>query len=380
MTEIEVADVEQGEVLVDAQGVKVHFPIKRGLLIDRTVGHVYAVDGMDLVIRRGETYGLVGESGCGKSTFGRALLQLEELTEGSVHLGGVDLATLKGEDLRRQRRHMQMVFQDPLGSLDPRQTVEQLLLEGMQAHGLASDKKGARERLVGLLKAVGLPSSALSKYPHEFSGGQRQRVGIARALSVDPELIVADEPVSALDVSVQAQVINLLEDLQNEFGLTYLVIAHDLAVVRHISDRIGVMYLGALVEEADADDLYALPLHPYTRALLSAIPVPDPVVEDSRERILLSGDLPSPANPPSGCRFHTRCPWVQASRCGTERPELRHVEVPGVPASHRVACHWAEDIASGALQPHAVEAQVVAPLDAPAPAPQAIPGTTDLPD
>ena len=380
MTEIEVADVEQSEVLVDAQGVKVHFPIKRGLLIDRTVGHVYAVDGMDLVIRRGETYGLVGESGCGKSTFGRALLQLEELTEGSVHLGGVDLATLKGEDLRRQRRHMQMVFQDPLGSLDPRQTVEQLLLEGMQAHGLASDKKGARERLVGLLKAVGLPSSALSKYPHEFSGGQRQRVGIARALSVDPELIVADEPVSALDVSVQAQVINLLEDLQNEFGLTYLVITHDLAVVRHISDRIGVMYLGALVEEADADDLYALPLHPYTRALLSAIPVPDPIVEDSRERILLSGDLPSPANPPSGCRFHTRCPWVQASRCATERPELRHVEVPGVPASHRVACHWAEDIASGALQPHTVEAQVVAPLDAPAPAPHAIPGTTDLPD
>ena len=381
MTEVvDTSGVAPGEVLVDVKGVKVHFPIKRGLLIDRTVGHVYAVDGMDLTIRRGETYGLVGESGCGKSTFGRALLQLEELTEGSVTLGGVDLATLKGEDLRRQRRHMQMVFQDPLGSLDPRQTVEQLLLEGMQAHGLASDKKGARDRLVELLAAVGLPPGALSKYPHEFSGGQRQRVGIARALSVDPELIVADEPVSALDVSVQAQVINLLEDLQSEFGLTYLVIAHDLAVVRHISDRIGVMYLGALVEEAEADDLYALPLHPYTRALLSAIPVPDPVVEDTRERILLSGDLPSPANPPSGCRFHTRCPWAQQTRCSTERPELRVVSVDGVPASHKVACHWAEQIASGELQPHAVDGAVVAPLDAPGAAPHAIPGSTLLPE
>ena len=381
MTEVvDASGVAPGEVLVDVKGVKVHFPIKRGLLIDRTVGHVYAVDGMDLTIRRGETYGLVGESGCGTSTFGRALLQLEELTEGSVTLGGVDLATLKGEDLRRQRRHMQMVFQDPLGSLDPRQTVEQLLLEGMQAHGLASDKKGARDRLVELLDAVGLPASALSKYPHEFSGGQRQRVGIARALSVDPELIVADEPVSALDVSVQAQVINLLEDLQSEFGLTYLVIAHDLAVVRHISDRIGVMYLGALVEEAEADDLYALPLHPYTRALLSAIPVPDPVVEDTRERILLSGDLPSPANPPSGCRFHTRCPWAQQTRCSTERPELRVVSVDGVPASHKVACHWAEQIASGELQPHAVDGAVVAPLDAPGAAPHAIPGSTLLPE
>ena len=381
MTEVvDTSGVAPGEVLVDVKGVKVHFPIKRGLLIDRTVGHVYAVDGMDLTIRRGETYGLVGESGCGKSTFGRALLQLEELTEGSVTLGGVDLATLKGEDLRRQRRHMQMVFQDPLGSLDPRQTVEQLLLEGMQAHGLASDKKGARDRLVELLAAVGLPPGALSKYPHEFSGGQRQRVGIARALSVDPELIVADEPVSALDVSVQAQVINLLEDLQSEFGLTYLVIAHDLAVVRHISDRIGVMYLGALVEEAEADDLYALPLHPYTRALLSAIPVPDPVVEDTRERILLSGDLPSPANPPAGCRFHTRCPWAQQTRCSTERPELRVVSVDGVPASHKVACHWAEQIASGELQPHAVDGAVVAPLDAPGAAPHAIPGSTLLPE
>ena len=368
------------EVLVEVRGVKVHFPIKRGLLVDRTVGHVYAVDGMDLEIRRGETYGLVGESGCGKSTFGRALLQLEDLTDGSVRLDGVDLASLSGEDLRRQRRHMQMVFQDPLGSLDPRQTVEQLLLEGMQAHGLASDRKGAHDRLVELLAAVGLPGSALTKYPHEFSGGQRQRVGIARALSVDPDLIVADEPVSALDVSVQAQVINLLEDLQDEFGLTYLVIAHDLAVVRHISDRIGVMYLGALVEEAAADDLYAEPLHPYTRALLSAIPVPDPVVEDSRERIILAGDLPSPANPPTGCRFHTRCPWAQPTRCSTERPELRTVTLPGVPDSHRVACHWAEGIASEQVERHAVATVLTQPVEAPEPAPHGVPGTTLLPE
>ena len=354
----------EGEVLVDVRGVKVHFPIKKGVIFDRTVGYVYAVDGMDLTIRRGETYGLVGESGCGKSTFGRALLQLEPLTEGEVHFAGTDLASLKGEALRTQRQHMQMVFQDPLGSLDPRQTVEQLLLEGMRAHGLAKDGAAARNRLVELLAAVGLPRNALTKYPHEFSGGQRQRVGIARALSVDPELIVADEPVSALDVSVQAQVINLMEDLQEQFGLTYLVIAHDLAVVRHISDRIGVMYLGSLVEEADADDLYATPLHPYTLALLSAVPVPDPTVEDTREQILLVGDLPSPANPPSGCRFHTRCPWRQATRCDDERPQLRTVEVPGVPGSHRVACHWAEQIASGELQPHEVEAEVTDPTDA----------------
>ena len=342
------------DVLVDAKGVKVHFPIKRGVIFDKTVGYVYAVDGMDLQIRRGETYGLVGESGCGKSTFGRALLQLEDLTEGEVDFDGTDLASLSGEKLRKQRQHMQMVFQDPLGSLDPRQTVEQLLLEGMRAHNLVKGG-GAKERLVELLQAVGLPRAALNKYPHEFSGGQRQRVGIARALSVDPKLIVADEPVSALDVSVQAQVINLLEDLQEEFDLTYLVIAHDLAVVRHISDRVGVMYLGALAEEADADDLYAQPLHPYTRALMSAVPVPDPTVEDSREQILLAGDLPSPARPPSGCRFHTRCPWRQETRCDTERPELRVVQIDGVPQTHRVACHWAEQIASGELQPHKVE-------------------------
>jgi len=356
-------DPSAGDILVDVRGVKVHFPIKKGVIFDRTVGYVYAVDGVDLQIRKGETYGLVGESGCGKSTLGRAILNLEPPTDGSVFFQGVDIASLKGEELRRKRQDIQMVFQDPLSSLDPRQSVESLLVEGMQAHGLAKNAKDARPRLRELLKAVGLPPVALSKYPHEFSGGQRQRIGIARALSVEPELIVADEPVSALDVSVQAQVINLLEDLQEEFGLTYLVIAHDLAVVRHISDRIGVMYLGALVEEATGADLYAEPLHPYTRALLSAVPVPDPLIEDKREQILLTGDLPSPSNPPSGCRFHTRCPWRQETRCDTERPELRVPDIAGIPSTHRVACHWAEQIHSGEISPHEVEAVAIAPED-----------------
>ncbi|KRE35754.1 dipeptide/oligopeptide/nickel ABC transporter ATP-binding protein [Janibacter sp. Soil728] len=343
-----------GEVLVDVRGIKVHFPITKGIIFDKVVGHVYAVDGVDLQIRRGETYGLVGESGCGKSTLGRAILHLEPPTAGTVTFDGQPISTLKGEELRRRRKDLQMVFQDPMGSLDPRQSVEALLVEGMKAHGIVKDAKEAQPRLRQLLADVGLPTAALKKYPHEFSGGQRQRIGIARALSVNPELIVADEPVSALDVSVQAQVINLMSDLQEEYGLTYLVIAHDLAVVRHISDRVGVMYLGGLVEEAPADDLYATPRHPYTRALLSAVPVPDPVVEDSREQILLSGDLPSPANPPSGCRFHTRCPWRQETLCDTERPQLRVVQG----ADHKVACHWAEQIETGEIQPHSVTAKV----------------------
>jgi oligopeptide/dipeptide ABC transporter ATP-binding protein len=339
------------EVLVSLDDVKVHFPIKQGLVLDRTVGYVYAVDGVSLRVNRGETYGLVGESGCGKTTLGRALLRLVEPTGGRIMFDEVDVASLKGERLRTMRRRMQMVFQDPLSSLDPRQSVESLLIEGMRAHGLDRDSDTTRARLVELLTAVGLPQTALRKYPHEFSGGQRQRIGIARALALEPDLIVADEPVSALDVSVQAQVLNLLEELQDEFGLTYLVIAHDLAVVRHISDRIGVMYLGSLVEESDADTLYREPLHPYTRALLSAIPVPDPVVEDHREQILLSGDLPSPANPPSGCRFHTRCPWRQETRCDTERPELRDLG-----EGHRVACHYAEDILAGRITPRSESA------------------------
>jgi peptide/nickel transport system ATP-binding protein len=343
-----------GDVLVDVRGLKVHFPIKRGVIFDRTVGHVYAVDGVDLQIRRGETYGLVGESGCGKSTLGRAILNLETPTEGTVSFDGEDIAGLTGETLRRKRQHMQMVFQDPMSSLDPRQSVESLLVEGMRAHGLDTDKAATHARLRELLASVGLPPAALQKYPHEFSGGQRQRIGIARALSVGPDLIVADEPVSALDVSVQAQVLNLLEELQDELGLTYLVVAHDLAVVRHISDRIGVMYLGGIVEESEAGELYDLPLHPYTRALMSAVPVPDPVLEDTREQILLTGDLPSPSRPPSGCRFHTRCPWRQPTRCDEERPQLRVVDVPGATEGHRVACHWVEGIASGEITRHEV--------------------------
>ncbi|HEV2087427.1 MAG TPA: ABC transporter ATP-binding protein, partial [Cryptosporangiaceae bacterium] len=347
--------------LVDLRDLKVHFPIRRGLILDRTIGHVYAVDGVSLTVGRGQTYGLVGESGCGKTTLGRGLLRLVEPTDGHAYFDGVDLRSLKGERLRTMRRRMQMVFQDPLSSLDPRQSIESTLAEGLKAHKLWQDDPSGYAALRETLDAVGLPKNALRKYPHEFSGGQRQRIGIARALVLRPDLIVADEPVSALDVSVQAQVINLLEGLQERFGLTYLVIAHDLAVVRHICDRVGVMYLGGLVEEASSDDLYRAPLHPYTKALMSAVPVPDPKVEDTRQRILLTGDLPSPANPPTGCRFHTRCPWRQETRCDTERPELREI-VPG----QRVACHWAEDIRDGRIQahevaPHLVHADTVQP-------------------
>ena len=345
------AATKGAEVLLEVNDIKVHFPIRKGVLIDKVVGHVYAVDGVSLAVKRGETYGLVGESGCGKTTLGRAILRLVEPTDGSVLFGGVNVADLKAEPLRQIRRRMQMVFQDPLSSLDPRQSVQSILEEGMRAHGIATT---GGQRLRDLLSAVGLPISALRKFPHEFSGGQRQRIGIARALAVEPDLIVADEPVSALDVSVQAQVINVLEDLQADLGLTYLVIAHDLAVVRHISDRVGVMYLGALVEESGSRELYERPLHPYTRALLSAVPVPDPVVEDSRERILLTGDLPSPANPPTGCRFHTRCPWRQPTLCDTDRPVLTEF-APG----HRVACHYAAEIAAGELVPHRVEESVI---------------------
>jgi peptide/nickel transport system ATP-binding protein len=336
--------------LLRVEGLKVHFPIKRGILVDRTVGHVRAVDGVDLAIDRGTTYGLVGESGCGKSTLGRAILRLVEPTAGSVLFEDTDVATLSGEPLRTIRRRMQMVFQDPLGSLDPRQNVESLLSEPLQAHGRGGGKEGIAQRIRTLLDAVGLPSAALRRYPHEFSGGQRQRIGIARAIALEPDLLIADEPVSALDVSVQAQVLNLLEELQQRLGLTYLVIAHDLAVVRHISDVVGVMYLGSLVEQASADALYDEPLHPYTRSLMSAVPVPDPEVEERRERILLAGDLPSPANPPSGCRFHTRCPWRQETRCDDEVPVLREL-APG----RLVSCHWAEEIRDGVLQPKSAE-------------------------
>ncbi|MEV0730667.1 oligopeptide/dipeptide ABC transporter ATP-binding protein [Polymorphospora sp. NPDC050346] len=345
------------DTLVEVRDLKVHFPITKGVLFDRVVGHVKAVDGVDLKITKGQTYGLVGESGCGKSTLGRAILQLTPTTSGEVIYNGEDLAKLRPGRLRSMRRHLQMIFQDPMSSLDPRQNVESILVEGLQAHGIGANRDERRKIIGQTLDAVGLPSWALSRYPHEFSGGQRQRIGIARALVLGPELIVADEPVSALDVSIQAQVINLLDELQEELGLTYLVIAHDLAVVRHISDVVGVMYLGALVEEASSDQLYREPLHPYTRALMSAVPVPDPEVEDRRERILLAGDLPSPANPPAGCRFHTRCPWAQPTRCATERPVLREI------GESRVACHFAERIASGELRPHEVKVQLVRPED-----------------
>jgi peptide/nickel transport system ATP-binding protein len=331
--------------LLEVRGLKVHFPIRKGILLERQVGAVRAVDGVDLDVEKGTTFGLVGESGCGKSTLGRAILRLTEPTAGTVTFDGVDVASLKREPLRRMRSRMQMVFQDPLSSLDPRQDVESILVEPLRAHGVA-DGREAGKRARELLEVVGLPATAAGRYPHEFSGGQRQRIGIARALALQPELIVADEPVSALDVSIQAQVVNLLEQLQRDFGLTYLVIAHDLAVVRHISETIGVMYLGKIVEQSPSDELYAAPRHPYTIALMSAVPIPDPLVEDRRERILLSGDLPSPANPPSGCRFHTRCPFRQPTRCHDEEPQLR-VLSPG----HSVACHWAEDIAAGKLLP-----------------------------
>jgi peptide/nickel transport system ATP-binding protein len=342
------------EPLLRVEGLKVHFPIRDGLLLNRQVGAVRAVDGVDLEVRAGRTLGLVGESGCGKSTLGRAILRLEPVTEGRVLFDGTDVASLKGERLRRMRQDMQMVFQDPLASLNPRQSVETLLTEPLRAHRIAFDKK---TRVRELLDQVGLPASAAQKYPHEFSGGQRQRIGIARAIALEPRLVIADEPVSALDVSIQAQVLNLLEELQQELGLTYLVIAHDLAVVRHVSDDVAVMYLGGIVEQAPSDELYENPLHPYTKALMSAVPVPDPYVEATRERILLQGDLPSPANPPSGCRFHTRCPFRQPTRCDSERPLLRLVGDAGAGdagAGHRVACHYAEEIASGEIRPSEV--------------------------
>ena len=335
--------------LVRVENLKVWFKIRSGLIIDRHVGDIRAVDDVSFDIIRGETLGLVGESGCGKTTVGRTLVRLYEPTDGSVFFDGEDISHLSQRELRPLRRRMQMVFQDPYSSLNPRQSVGNIIGEPMRVHSSATggDVDGAVRHL---LDVVGLPRSAYSRYPHEFSGGQRQRIGLARSLALNPDLIIADEPVSALDVSIQAQIINLLEDLQDEFHLTFLFIAHDLAVVRHISDRIAVMYLGKIVEIAPSDDLYASPLHPYTIGLLSAIPIPDPAVERGRERIILTGDLPSPASPPSGCRFHTRCPFRQPHRCDTEVPELR---VLG--DGHAVACHFAQEIKAGAIRPHEVQ-------------------------
>ena len=340
------ARVSSNGNLVELENLTVWFPIQSGVVLDRHVGDVKAVDDVTLSIRRGETLGLVGESGCGKSTIGRAILRLYEPTAGTVSFDGQDITHLSESQLRPIRRRMQMVFQDPFASLNPRHSVGRIVGEPLRVHHLMRGR-AVDARVRELLTIVGLPADAATRYPHEFSGGQRQRIGVARALAVNPDFIVADEPVSALDVSIQAQIINLLASLQNDFALTYLFIAHDLAVVRHISDRIAVMYLGGIVELSPADELYEHPLHPYTISLLSAVPIPDPVVEKQRKAILLQGDLPSPAHPPAACRFHTRCPFVQPTKCRDERPELRRIH-----SGHTVACHWAEAIEAGQLQPH----------------------------
>ncbi|HET9912956.1 MAG TPA: dipeptide ABC transporter ATP-binding protein [Anaerolineales bacterium] len=326
---------EENNTLLRVENLVKHFPIKQGIIIQKQIGAVHAVDGISFDVRRGETLGLVGESGCGKSTTGRTILQLFRPTSGSVHFDGVDLVNLKGEDLRKMRRKVQMIFQDPYASLNPRMTIGEIVGEPLVVHKVATQKE-INERVANLLDLVGLNAAFSTRYPHEFSGGQRQRIGVARALALQPSFIVCDEPISALDVSIQAQVVNLLEDLQKQFNLTYLFIAHDLSMVRHISNRIAVMYLGVIVELTDRDELYLKPLHPYTQALLSAVPIPDPIADAKRERVILKGDVPSPVNPPSGCRFRTRCPIAEAV-CAESRPEFREIK-PG----HFVACFFAE--------------------------------------
>jgi peptide/nickel transport system ATP-binding protein len=345
---------KNGGVLLEVKNLKKYFPVKRGIF-RRTVGWVKAVDGVNFFIRRGETLGLVGESGCGKTTTGRAILKLIEPDPGSqilFHDDGrtIDIAKLRPRQMKPLRRKMQIIFQDPYSSLNPRMTIGDIIGEPLVIHGVASTRREREARVKELLEAVGLNPAYMKRYPHEFSGGQRQRIGIARALALDPQLVVCDEPVSALDVSIQAQVINLLEDLQKEFGLTYLFIAHDLSVVRHISDRVAVMYLGKIVEMAETEELFQNPKHPYTEALLSAVPVPDPDVK--MERIILEGDVPSPVNPPAGCVFHPRCPYYNKNgweACRTQVPEL--VDVTG--EEHFASCHFARE-----LQLHGV-AQII---------------------
>jgi oligopeptide transport system ATP-binding protein len=327
-----LSNTQVGDTLVEVHNLRVYFPVTAGLIFQHKVADVKAVDDISFSIKRGETLGLVGESGCGKSTTGRAILQLYKPTTGTVNMDGHELTQMHGGELRRFRRRMQMIFQDPYASLNPRMSVGSIIAEPLAIHNLAKGK-ARKDRVQELLRVVGLNPYYANRYPHEFSGGQRQRIGIARALAVEPQFIVADEPVSALDVSIQAQIINLMEDLQKDFNLTYLFIAHDLSVVRHISDRVAVMYLGRIAELADRNELYENPLHPYTKALLSAVPVPDPSVEAKRERIILTGDVPSPLRPPPGCNFHTRCP-IAIEECRERIPEFREIVT-----NHWVACH-----------------------------------------
>jgi oligopeptide transport system ATP-binding protein len=351
-------------ILLSVSDLRMYFPVTEGLVFERHIGDVHAVDDVSFDLPRGETLGLVGESGCGKSTTGRTILRLYKPTAGKILFDGVDVTTLKGEALRKTRRRMQMIFQDPYASLNPRMTVGGIVGEPLTVHEIGTPAE-RRERVAELLDVVGLNPNFLNRYPHEFSGGQRQRIGVARAIAVNPELIVADEPISALDVSIQAQIINLMERLQDEFSLTYLFIAHDLSVVRHVSNRIAVMYLGRIVELASSDDLYAHPLHPYSVALLSAVPIPDPVIESRRRRIILKGDVPSPVNPPSGCRFHTRC-WLRErlrnpERCTTEDPALRTLAT-----GHEVACHFAEAVDGSLEQRQAIGVPIPVAVGAPA--------------
>ncbi len=324
-----------GDVLLEVNNLRMYFPVTSGLLFQRTMAHIKAVDDMSFFVRRGETLGLVGESGCGKTTTGRCILQLYRPTSGQIIFDGQDLTNFPKFSARQKRllrRQMQVIFQDPYSSLNPRMTAGNIIGEPLVVHRLVNSKAEYRERVASLLQNVGLNPYMADRFPHEFSGGQRQRIGVARALSVEPKFIVADEPVSALDVSIQAQIINLLEELQEQFTLTYLFIAHDLSVVRHISDRVGVMYLGHMVEIADRNEIYRNPLHPYTKALLSAVPIPDPIIDAQRERILLTGEVPSPLNPPAGCVFHPRCP-IAIDQCSQALPELREVE-----PAHWAAC------------------------------------------
>ncbi len=326
------------ETILSVDNLVKHYPVTRGVVFKKTIGHVRAVDGVSLDLKAGETLGIVGESGCGKSTLARVLMNLEKPTSGSVSYRGENVSGLKGASLRRMRRQIQLVMQDPYTSLDPRMTVGDLIGEPFEIHAEVAPKGDRRRKVQELLEVVGLSPEHINRYPHQFSGGQRQRIGIARALALRPEIIVCDEPVSALDVSIQAQVMNLLDRLQKEFGLAYVFIAHDLSVVRHLSDRVAVMYLGSIVEIGTEDQIYERPTHPYTQALLSAVPVPDPTVRQRKQIIRLTGDVPSPANPPSGCRFRTRC-WKAQEKCAQEAPPL--IERPGT--DHPSACHFAEE-------------------------------------